>query len=230
MADDDFHALTVGSLTQPDGTTVTLEVRDLGRLAVPSGRLAACDPFVQLERPFVTPVRPGSYPVRVTLADVSEQQDGSHVREAFLSVVTGEGTVAVVEPAGSESEGAPPDGEWFVVGVDAGTVAVVDASAIGPGMPEDPGSWYDEVFDSGRADSWFASMDAEDDCPAGTANVRLPRAADGGNLVLSHSGWGDGSYPVVVTRDADGGMLGVHLDLLVVSPGATSTPPDGVSR
>lgn len=224
MPVDDFHALTVGTLRQPDATTVTLQVRDLGHLAVPSGRLAACDPFVTLTSPFVTSIDPGTYPVRVTVADVSEHQDGSHLREAFLTVVLAEGEVAAVEPATSASDGAPPPGEWFVVEVDAGTVAFVDASEIRRGMPEDPGRWYDEVFDSGRSDSWFALMDAEDDGPAGTANLRLPRSPDA-NLVLSHSGWGDGTYPVVVTRDLDGRMLGVHLDLLVVSPEARSISP-----
>lgn len=138
------------------------------------------------------------------------------MREAFLSVVLAEGTPASVEPAQSEGAGAPPAGEWYGVGVDAGTVSFVDVDAIGPGMPEDASSWYQEVFDSGREDSWFNRMDADDPLPAGTANVILPRAANGENLVLSHSGWGDGFYPLVVTRDADGAILGVHIDLLVV--------------
>lgn len=43
-----------------------------------------------------------------------------------------------------------------------------------------------------------------------------PRGAAGGeNLVLTHSGWGDGFYPVITTHDAEGRLLGVHLDLLV---------------
>lgn len=42
-----------------------------------------------------------------------------------------------------------------------------------------------------------------------------PGAGDGENVVLSHSGWGDGFYPVVTTHDAEGRLLGVHLDLLV---------------
>ena len=83
-------------------------------------------------------------------------------------------------------------------------------------MPEDTQTWYDEVFDSSRPDSWFDVMDADGPCPSGSANIVLPRAAKGENLVLSHSGWGDGFYPLVLTRDAEGRVLGIHIDLLVV--------------
>ena len=218
MKADDFHALRTGQVAQPDGAVATLTVRDLGDLQVTSGRLAACDPFVNLVDPLVTLVEPGTYPVRVTVADVSEEQDGSHLREAFLSLILAEGTAATIEPAHSESAGPPPAGQWYGVGVDAGTVAFTDASAIASGMPENPRTWYDELFDNGRPDSWFSLMDADGDQLPGFANIVLPRATDGANLVLSHSGWGDGFYPLVLTRDADGTVLGVHLDLLVVGP------------
>lgn len=218
MRIEDFHALKVGPVAQPDGATVTLTVHNLGNLKLDSGRLGACDPFVQLDNPLITRVEPGIYPVRVTVADVSDNQDGSHIREAFLSVVLAEGTPASVEPAESEGSGPPPIGEYFGVGVDAGTVGFVDAAAVADGMPEDARSWYDEVFDSGDPDSWFALMDANNDCPPGAANIVLPRARNGENVILSHSGWGDGFYPLVVTRDTDDRVLGVHIDLLVVGP------------
>jgi hypothetical protein len=59
-------------------------------------------------------------------------------------------------------------------------------------------------------------MDAPAPLPAGYANITLPLAADGENLVLSHSGWGDGFYPVVGSWDGDGRLLAVHIDLQVV--------------
>lgn len=218
MRIEDFHALRSGAVRQPDGTLATLAVRDLGELHVRSGRLAACDPFVQLDSPLITPIPTGTFPVRVTIADVSDEQDGSHLREAFLSVVIAEGMPASIEPAESEASGAPAPGKWFGIGVDAGTVAFVDATVIETGMPEDSSTWYEDVFDTGRPDSWFAQMDGNDNCFPGTANIVLPRASNMENLVLSHSGWGDGFYPLAVTRDRDGHMLGVHIDLLVVGP------------
>src|SRR5208337_1080081 len=60
-----------------------------GDLALPSGRLVACDPFVFLQphdNPYV-PVPKGRFPVFVTLADMSPAQDKSHVREAYASII-----------------------------------------------------------------------------------------------------------------------------------------------
>jgi uncharacterized protein DUF4241 len=45
----------------------------------------------------------------------------------------------------------------------------------------------------------------------------MPAAQAGENVVLAHSGWGDGVYPVVRTVDADGKPLAIHIDLLVVA-------------
>jgi hypothetical protein len=50
----------------------------------------------------------------------------------------------------------------------------------------------------------------------GLANVPLPGAAQGENIVIVHSGWGDGSYPVVGGYDASGRLIRVHIDFLVV--------------
>ena len=63
-------------------------VVDCGHLTLPSGKLVACDPFAFLEmsdNPHVL-VPPGRYPVSVTLADVSEELDRSHIREAYATV------------------------------------------------------------------------------------------------------------------------------------------------
>jgi hypothetical protein len=47
----------------------------------------------------------------------------------------------------------------------------------------------------------------------------MPLAGAGENVILSHSGWGDGLFPVVRTLDARGNVLGLHIDLLVVGGG-----------
>jgi hypothetical protein len=46
----------------------------------------------------------------------------------------------------------------------------------------------------------------------------MPLASNGENVVLSHSGWGDGFYPVLASYAADGTLLGIHIDLLVEEP------------
>ncbi|MCI0155112.1 DUF4241 domain-containing protein [Leifsonia shinshuensis] len=211
----DHHALSTGLAPLPDGRQVQLAVVGLGDLSVESGRLGACDPFAYLYDPVVLPVPPGRHPVFVTVADVSEAQDGSHRREAYLSVVFSEAASTVVEPAPNEG-GAPEDGLAWGVGVDAGTVGFVDADAIDRCMPGDGSDWYSDVFDTGGDDGWFAQMDADSPYPAGTANIPLPLAADGENVVLSRSGWGDGFFPLLRTLAADGMVTAIHIDLLVV--------------
>ncbi|QNE19807.1 DUF4241 domain-containing protein [Kribbella qitaiheensis] len=211
-AAESFRALRPGPVLVDDETW-SLTVHDLGILRVPSGRLEASDPFVNLGEGQVIDVPPGDYPVRVTVADVSDEQDGSHLREAYLSVVLADGEAADVVPATRSDEELPVE-EYWVVAVDAGTVGFADAEAIPAAMPA--GDWYEEVFDNDTDDSWFSLMDSEQHLIAGCANIVMPAAKAAENVVLAHSGWGDGVYPVVCTVDADGKPLAIHIDLLVV--------------
>ena len=214
-----FYALVSGPVPSPfeeddeysPADTVPLSVVDLGVLRVPSGRVEACDPFVTLGDGPVFEVEPGDYPVKVTVADVS------HEREAYLSLVLADGEPASVEAA------QPVRGRGFVC-VDAGAVAFVDHDAVATAMPPQD-DWYD-VFDSGEPDSWFSLMDSSDHYRRGAANIVMPRAGAGENVVLSHSGWGDGVYPVMLTRDADGAPLGLHIDLGVVGGFASEDEED----
>ncbi|MFC8503972.1 DUF4241 domain-containing protein [Pedococcus sp. NPDC057267] len=210
-----FYALRPGPATRPDGGSCVLSVHDLGVLRVPSGRLGACDPFVLLDDPAVEDVPAGDHRVRLTLADVSEAADGSHLREPYLSVVLSDRPVVRAEYARDPEGSFDGNADLGAVPVDAGTVGFVDADAVAPCMPQPPTRWYDEVFDSGRADSWFARMDDPQHVRPHCANVVMPLATDGENVVLSHSGWGDGLYPLVFTRAGDGELVGVHIDLQV---------------
>lgn len=201
-------------------------VVELGELRVPSGRLEASDPYVNLGEALVFAVPPDDYPVAVTIADVSEEQDGSHLRETYLSVRLAEGVparVAFLVPEGREAPAG--EDEYYGVPVDAGTVGFADAEAVKRCMPppasfDDPdgGNWYDDVYDTGKPDSWFALMDSSEHLIEGCANIVLPLARNGENVVLSHSGWGDGFYPVLGAYDDAGNLLSVHIDLQVDEP------------
>lgn len=207
------------------GSRYAHHVVELGTLRLPSGRLEASDPFVHLGEGMVVRVPPGEYPVRATVADVSDAQDRSHLREAWLSVVLADG-----EPATSETlvpEGVTPEPDLVHgVAVAAGTVAFVDHDAVAPCMPPPSSDWGEDVFDTGRDDSWFALMDSAEHLAPGFANITMPRATAGENVVLSHSGWGDGFYPVVGSYDAGGRLLAVHIDLLVDTPAEDDDPDD----
>jgi hypothetical protein len=215
-----FHALCTRRVPVGDAM-FELTVHELGILRVPSGRLEASDPFVNLGEAgeaLVTDVPPGEYPVVVTVADTSEGQDGSDPREAYLSVVIAAGVAVTIGPAlpPGVDEDALTEDVYTGVPVEAGTVAFADADAVTACMPPDPGSWYSWVFDTGEPGSWFDRMDDPAHLRVGAANIVLPLARAGENLVLAHAGWGDGYYPVVKSYAVDGSLLGVHIDLEVV--------------
>lgn len=190
-----------------------------GDLELPSGRLVACDPFVCLlptRTPFILTPK-GRFPVSVTLADVSEAQDRSHIREAYASIVFAPGVEVYRKalPLAIDGQNRPElKGDEFIgFGVDAGTACFVDESVIGPCMP-DPETWGDELFDNDRDDSWFRRMDDPIHIREGIANIVLPLARRGENLILFHSGWGDGHYPLVGGFDTAGTLVAVHIDFL----------------
>ncbi|MDQ0619168.1 hypothetical protein QFZ33_003192 [Arthrobacter globiformis] len=103
--------------------------------------MGGCDPFVNLDQPVIVKIPPGDYPVRVTIADVSPEQDGSNLREAYLSLILSPAESVAVEAARG------PDGQFYGGGVSTGTVAFVDAEAVTGCMPHES-TWYEEVFES----------------------------------------------------------------------------------
>ena len=196
-------------------------VVDCGELVLPTGQLTACDPYADLwsgpDR--AIPVPPGRYPVRLTLFDVSGAADGSHHRVAYASLLLAdrpEVARQVLSPGTSPDDAAAElaPGEFFGFPVDAGVACFVDGGALGDGMPAD-GDWYETIFDNGTPTSWFALMDKPGHIREGIANIPLPLAHDGANIVVFRSGWGDGHYPMVGGYDADGALVAVHLDFFV---------------
>lgn len=162
----------------------------------------------------------------VTIADVSGRLDDSHLREAYASVLLSdepEVRRSVLEPG--PAGGTVPElaaDEYVGFPVDAGTACFIDGGAVEHAMPD--GDWYEDLFDTGRPDAWFERMDDPAHIRPGIANIPIPLAKDGENVVLFHSGWGDGLYPMVGSYDATGTLVAVHVDLLVIPPTAEPLP------
>lgn len=208
-----WHALQSGHV-EIEGEPHEIVVVECGDLLMPSGRLVAADPFVTLIRQNAYyPVPAGKYPVRVTL-------DESIGREMYLSLCIS-ASIEVVRrllvpcrPDGSQYP-EPETGKYYGVAVDAGTICFVDDDAVQRCMPTDEGSWLETVFDNSSPDCWFKRMDSSEHIGPGLANIVLPNAISGENVVICQSGWGDGFYPVVGGYDADGRLVAVHIDLLI---------------
>ncbi len=197
-------------------------VVDCGSLYLPTGKLVACDPFAFMQwrnNPHVaTPC--GRFPVTVTLADISEALDRSHIREAYASIHFHNGREAFRKVLSLARDGETPpvvEGDEYVgFPVDAGTACFVDDACIAEGMP-DPKTWHEGLFENSSESCWFNRMDDPNHIRVGIANIPLPLGKNGENLILFHSGWGDGVYPVIGSFDEHGKLLAAHVDFLVVA-------------
>ena len=208
--DDYWKALADGAEIQTDDKAYVLSVVACGDLIMPTGLLAVCDPFAMLNlsgNPTIQ-VSPGKYPVKVTLADVSGLRNGSHVREAYASLILGD-TQEV-----TRRQLPLMNTTYDAFGVDTGTACFVDEGALASGMPLD--EWHENLFDNGMETSWFSRMDDPTHIRGGIANILLPLAQSGENLILMHSGWGDGAYGVVGSYDKDNNLTAVHIDFNVI--------------
>lgn len=219
-----FFALREGAHLLPDGEPTALVPVHLGELQVGSGRLGICD-ILAFEMPLVVPVTAGSYPLVLTLAEVAESYDLRKSRDAYLSLVLSDEPSTSVEPAPveagsfdwrSEPSGgiAGMQGLHGVLTGDISTVAMVDAEALVACMPEDRQTWSDE-FIMGPEDSWFARMDTEIDGPWGAYFGALPLAQRGENIGVVNAR-SNRIFPVLATRDVEGKLTGIHIDLLVL--------------
>lgn len=219
---DFWGAMRSGSIDGDDGS-VALSTLPVGELVLPTGRLVMADPFSTLRTALDTylQVPPGRYPVVVTLADLSSGRDGSHVREAYVSLLLNRGTPELFRRMLLQNEDGDlarhvemsSEGDFAGFPVDSGTACVVDAGAIQAWMPTDD-DWDNATLSDAPA-SWASRLDAADHFREGLANVPLTRAMNGENIVLVHSGWGDGVYPVVGGFDAGGRLVRIHIDFLV---------------
>ena len=217
--------------------SLRLQVFECGDLFLPSGQLVVCDPFAAMRQVgnAVVAVPPARYPVSVTVADVSDEQDGSHTREAYATLLMSdqpEVTRKLLVPL-APGEAPPrldPD-QYHGFVVDAGTGCFVDAHSLEVAMPPED-QWHDSLFDNPSPLSWFNRMDDPGHIRDGLANIPLPLATNGENLVLFHSGWGDGVYPVIGGYDVTGALVAVHVDLLVVPDGDVeeATPNPSLQR
>lgn len=220
---NDWVALS-NDIVVRDDVKCQLSTISCGKLKMPSGQLIVCDPFAAMSKAgnAFTQIPAGAYDVIVTLADVSPNLDGSHIREAYSSLILDDSSPEVrreflhLTLDGKSGSEAVKDNEFFGFGVDAGTACFVDAKAILEGMPE-PEEWYSGLFENEDENSWFNQMDNPDLIRPGLANIELPHSKEENNLILFHSGWGDGYYPVIGGYNQQNKLVAVHIDFFVVS-------------
>lgn len=173
-----FDVFTPTSGTHTDLGKYTSELKEIGNLSVPTGHIVACDPLVFPERsPFERSVTPGTYPVYLHLAHFGSD----HMRVAFGLLRFQDQLPVTWELATMKGQDVSTlqEDEFFGYPVDAGTGCFMDAkSANIMAEMEDGYEFYENVIEP-VYDEW--------------ANIQL--SEEGDNVILFHSGWGDGSYP-----------------------------------
>jgi hypothetical protein len=190
-----------------------LERRHIGQLQVTSGRIVACDPLVQPERPAFTRAlaAPGAHPVEL-LVDGS----GDHA----LAVLWVRDRARIAPDALRWEMATLPDADvstleddhFFGYPVDAGVGCFMDIDAAGAMAQreaqhaDDPHfNYYDSVLDEELDD------DVADHYPLGPGSAN--------NLVVFRSGWGDGSYPSYWGLDAKGDPVVLITDFMIIRDG-----------
>lgn len=206
----DFYALRSGVAPLNERACV-LSLRDAGTLTVTSGQIEIADP-INFGQGFVVDLPAGVHPVRLTIADVSERLDRSHLRVAYLSVNVRDDPPASVESVVPVGKPAPEPGRVYCVAVDCAMVGVADvaeAKRISDLPYEQTRDWFDDGLFAERAYETADDYVAPQDIP-------LFAAGAGENYVTCPSGWGDGRYGVFATRNARGELCGLHVDFEVV--------------
>lgn len=198
------------------GEQQVVEVRQVGELALPTGRLVAADPFViwpEDAEAFTEEVPPGSYPVTVSLVSWVDGDGFPDLRQGYrvaaAKVTVSDEPAYSWRPAVVPGEHVPmlPVMPEFGYEVKSSTGAFFDLSAA---AALDRLASDDEVGNCDLIDALGAVGGGR-----GPANVIDPLT--GLNVVAFSTGWGDGRYPTWVGRNTAGEAVSFVTDFFVIN-------------
>ena len=196
------------SLNGPSGKeTVSFRAFDAGRLRLPSGKVIACDPFVNMDRPaFTVSVPAGDYPVRLAVVEGGiDDRRVAFARLAISSAPVVRWEMALV--AGQDAAALKAD-EIFGYPVDAGTGSFLDTATAAA-------AWPRMMADEDIAQGWITQGDKLS-AGRGTPTFLLDVDMGPGNIIMFTSGWGDGLYASWFGYDAQGRVAALVTDFAVV--------------
>lgn len=202
----------------------SLKFLDLGKLNLPTGHIIACDPMIFLHDnppypPFTKTVTPGKYPVLACIAETENSGD----RYALVKIEFSEERAVKWEMAVSDQQNIQElehDDEFFGFPVDAGLGCFCDVET------QRFYSQFDTDFiqqnpDGNIHDDFFAAEfkknanDQNDPHDIGDwLNFYLPNKPDL-NVIMFHSGYGDGMYPCYWGINDAGKICSLVVDFMV---------------
>ncbi len=185
----------------------TLRMLHLGDLSLSSGRIVACDPFIDATRePFTVAATPGRYPVVATIAHLpSDDRRVAYATLRLSDITPSRWEMAII--AGQDVD-TLPESHIFGYPVDAGTGCFMDvdtAQLLDKRLAEDE-DYYEtlvEAMDRTYVDTWSS------------AEITLDPES-GANAICFSSGFGDGLYASYFGYDSDDRLACLLTDFQVV--------------
>lgn len=201
-----------------DGTPV--EILEIGQLNTPSGQIAVCDPLVYPDMlPLNRKVKPGKHPITICIAKTEDSGDRYAAAKLELNNKTAVKWVMALRD-GEDINELTDDADYFGFPVDAGLGSFVDGeSAIeylkfeSEFMKTNPGgNIYDDFFAAEFKKNAKDQHNPSD--PGDWINFHLPDSDL--NIVMFHSGYGDGTYPAYWGIDNEGEIVSLVIDFFVL--------------
>jgi hypothetical protein len=208
---------------QYDG--IELELLEIGELLLPTGNIVACDPLVFLGdwKPFTKTVKPGKYPVTVCIAKTGCSGDRySVVKVKFTEQLPVKWEIALTDEQNVEQ--LKNKGDYFGYPVDAGLGCFCDLETQRI-FKEFDGAFYKENPDGNIYDDFFAeefkknAVEEDNTNDIGDwLNFYVPEHKNM-NVVMFHSGYGDGYYPCYWGLDSSNNICQLIVDFMVFDCG-----------
>lgn len=214
-----------------------LAVLDLGMVRFATGKVIACDPFVELGEamPYMQTIPAGVYPVKITVSD----SEYGGIRYVCAKVLVSDKRPIRYELAMKGKEKLDQEfeeGDFFGFGVDAGMACIADAAT-----QEAFNHFWKERWDKDHSINPFD--DVFSDLLEENAKKHPKYQSDMGDwlnwrvpgtdcdLPIFSSGWGDGYYPVYFGYDTEGEVTGVYVHFIDIEAelnrGAVEVNEDG---
>ena len=197
-----------------------IELLEIGKLNVPSGKIVVCDPLVYSDTPPLTKkVKPGKYPIKIYVAKTKDSGDRYAIAKLEFSDKKAEKWVMALRPEDDINE-LTDDADYFGFPVDAGLGGFFDFQA-GKEYQKFESDFMKANPDGNIYDDFFASefkknaKDQNDPKDIGDwINFQLPKSKL--NITMFHSGYGDGTYPSYWGIDKNGEIVSLVIDFLVL--------------
>ena len=189
-----FYFFKTETLADRYGQDINIKCQEVGHLVLPTGYIVACDGLIPNLEPFAVKVKPGSYPVILSLVFSESSQQVACAMLRFSDTM----------PAAWKSADAITDNDFQGVGysVDTGTGCFADLSAMQVLLAEP------EKYESLRKEvnqpyaDWVDFRISEDSC----------------NIIAFSSGRGDGTYPSYFGFDGDENIVCLATDFGIIAP------------